>query len=69
MFFVSSQIDRWRDPRYLSQKVAEKYVALAKKMHNKSVLLKRGVVRDDDDDDSLKGNSDLIDIMVDGVID
>jgi len=37
-------------------------------MHNKSVLLKRGVVRDDDDD-SLKGNSDLIDIMVDGVID
>ena len=67
MFFVSSQIDRWRDPRYLSQKVAEKYVALAKKMHNKSVLLKRGVVRDDDD--SLKGNSDLIDIMVDGVID
>ena len=35
-------------------------------MHNKSVLLKRGVVRDDD---SLKGNSDLIDIMVDGVID
>ena len=66
MFFVSSQIDRWRDPRYLSQKVAEKYVALAKKMHNKSVLLKRGVVRDDD---SLKGNSDLIDIMVDGVID